>query len=358
MKIMIFTGKFGMGHYSASKAIEEEIKANYKNVNIEIIDIVDYLLPHASKIIYSTFLLLVSKFSSLYNVLNKTAEKYNSTPFSKYICKKLDGLFNKSKPDLIISTLPISTKYLSAYKETTGCDIKLLTYITDLCTHEEWIAPYNDYYFVGSKDTKNELIKKGISKDKVFVTGIPVKQAFKNIQFTEKKKNKKEVLIMGGGFGLIAVSKELLESLNNNENVNTTVITGSNKKLYKKLNNKYKNINIIGYTNEVYKYMEKADILISKSGGITTFEAIHTNTPLYVINPFLLQEKVNAKHIEKEKIGKIIWEKNIDEVKELNKLLNSEKELSNMKEKINVYRKELKNDSLEIVIKNSIRGNI
>ena len=43
MNILILTGKFGMGHYSAAEAIKQEIEENYKdiNVNIKIIDIID-----------------------------------------------------------------------------------------------------------------------------------------------------------------------------------------------------------------------------------------------------------------------------------------------------------------------------
>ena len=50
MNILILTGKFGMGHYSAAEAIKQEIEENYKdiNVNIKIIDIIDYLFPAIS----------------------------------------------------------------------------------------------------------------------------------------------------------------------------------------------------------------------------------------------------------------------------------------------------------------------
>ena len=47
---------------------------------------------------------------------------------------------------------------------------------------------------------------------------------------------------------------------------------------------------IIGYTNEVDKYMKEADLILTKSGGITTFEAIYSETPMYIVTPFLSQE--------------------------------------------------------------------
>ena len=52
-----------------------------------------------------------------------------------------------------------------------------------------------------------------------------------------------------------------------NENIHITLITGKNKKLFYKYNEKYNNLRVVGYTNEVYKYMEKAEIIITKEIG-------------------------------------------------------------------------------------------
>lgn len=55
--------------------------------------------------------------------------------------QKLDQLLYESQADLVISTLPLSSQYISAYKRTTGSTLPLYTYITDLDAHSEWIAP-------------------------------------------------------------------------------------------------------------------------------------------------------------------------------------------------------------------------
>lgn len=45
--------------------------------------------------------------------------------------------------------------------------------------------------------------------------------------------------------------------------------------------------------------MQSSDILISKASGITVFEALYAEIPLYIINLFLLQEISNARYIAK-----------------------------------------------------------
>ena len=52
--------------------------------------------------------------------------------------------------------------------------------------------------------------------------------------------------------------------------------------------------------------MAEADLIITKPGGITTFEAIATRTPLYIIDPYLEQELGNAYFIETNNIGHVV----------------------------------------------------
>ena len=91
---------------------------------------------------------------------------------------------------------------------------------------------------------------------------------------------------MGGGLGMIPFDNNLYQNLNDMENVKVTIITGKNKKIFNKLNGKYSNIEVIGYCDKVHEYMQESDIIISKPGGITLFEAIHSQLPMFVIYPF------------------------------------------------------------------------
>ena len=77
MKVLILTGKFGMGHYSVSEAIKEEINNKDSKIEVKIVDIIDYLMPSASKVIYKSFNTLVTKWSNLYNFISMNNEDIN-----------------------------------------------------------------------------------------------------------------------------------------------------------------------------------------------------------------------------------------------------------------------------------------
>lgn len=344
MNILILTGKFGMGHVKCAEAISEEIHASNADASITTVDVMDYLFPHFSKAIYKGFSLLVTRLPGMYNHLNHAAGKHAGVPMKKAIAAKLDKLMAHTKPDLIISNLPVCSKYISAYKELRVCTQPLFTYITDITVHEEWIADKTDLYFVGDETTKNALVSKGVPAEKIIVSGIPVSRVFKsetcNADYpqnhgsgAEKSESEKvHLLIMGGGLGLIPGGDRLLKILNSEDKLGVTLIAGKNHRLEKRAHRKYANIDVIGYTDKVADYMAKADLIITKPGGITTFEAIASRTPMYIVDPFLEQEMGNARFIESKNIGRVVNSNETDIAADLIKIAGNRILLETMKD--------------------------
>lgn len=354
MKVLILTAKFGMGHYSASSSIEEQLKNTIKDSEVTIIDLFDYTTPHLSKLIYQSFSLLISKASICYNTFYKYTENVNniSKPIlGDYFYKSLKQLIFITKPTVIISTIPYCSQLISYYKEKSGCQLPLITCITDISSHSEWINHQTDCYLVGSPSLQEELIKKGIPQDKIHVMGIPVKLAFKSQSvFRQSHKEHKHLLIMGGGLGLLPKSKKFYQELNSLENIKTTVITGGNKKLFHQLHGKFENIEVIGFTDSVHEYVKQADLIISKPGGITMFEAIHAELPMLIIKPFLQQEIKNANFINYHQLGRIIPKQKISDIHYLSQILNDENDLYQIRQNMKSLKQQLNDSALEKII--------
>lgn len=323
MNILILTGRFGMGHIKAAGAIAEQLRQTADDVRVDTVDFMEFLFPTLSSGIYKGFQLLVSRCSGLYNDLNRIAGRYGDVPMKNALLRKIDRLLALYQPDLIIATLPICGQYISAYKARRCCRIPLYTYITDITVHEEWLSSGTDLYFVGDESTRNALLSRGIPSDKILVTGIPVSQAFHRAGVLKAEAaykvgtqsvEKKHLLVMGGGLGLIPGGLRLLRDLSRSPFLSITLIAGSNQKLAEQVRAACPTVRTLGYTDQVARYMQQADLLITKPGGITTFEAIASRTPLYVVCPFLEQEKGNAHFIENAGIGRVLWDNNSSDV--------------------------------------------
>lgn len=336
MNILILTAKYGMGHYTASTSLKQELEN--ENVQVEVVDFFDIIFPKIKTVIYSVFNFLVSKCSNIYNFFYRFSANSNFAPFNKIIRKRIEKLIDESNADIIISTFPVCTKYISTYKKTNNRKLKLYTYITDIEANKEWLSDEIDMYFVASNETKIQIMENGIPKEKIKVVGIPVRKEFKK-EICIKDKN--EIVVMGGGLGLIPDMDKTLKNLMQNEDIHITLLAGKNQKLFNQYSNKYDNMTIIGYTDEVYKYMKKAQLIITKAGGITLFEAIHSRTPIYIMPPFLSQEIGNAKFIEKNEIGVVVWNKSENVSDDIIQLLKSPDKLEKMRENMQMLKDRL-----------------
>lgn len=347
MNILILTARFGMGHVKAAEAVQEKLGADPRFGKVETVDFIDYLFPHISKKIYSTFNRMVFHNTELYNKAIDATDNVSLLPMKAYISWKIGRLIRQKDADGIIAIFPCCSRYVAAYKEFTGDDIPLYTCITDIHPHNEWIADHTDGYFAGSMETRQQLIERGVSPDRIWVTGIPVRR-----EFTEKSSRRPSeapgsrmadgmpegsafseatqmaegsalceatqmpeapaprILVMGGGLGLASDQEgldRLLSAAARRYGAEVTVVCGSNAERKAELEMEHPEFRTLGFTNEVDCLMRDSDLLITKPGGITLFEAIETGIPLLFIEPELSQEIYNARFAERHGIAKVFW---------------------------------------------------
>lgn len=334
MNVLILTGKFGMGHMTAAKAVGQEILRAAPDAQITTVDIIEYCFPLLKNRIYGWFNFMVHRCAGIYNLLNKLAGRCGCSPLKRATARKIGKLLTECKADFVVSVLPLSSQYVSAYKELTGNSIPLYTYITDIGAHKEWIASNTDCYFVGAEDTKQQLLDAGVPANRIVVSGIPVRQEFKE-KSAERPYENRDILVIGGGLGLIPHADRLFSLLANVPNLRATIITGKNRHLYNMLKRNYPSFRILGYTDHIQDYMRRSDLIITKAGGISTFEAIHMGVPLLIIHPFLMQEQENALYIERQGLGRVVWNKNDKIAQEILDILYTPNELARIKQHMN-----------------------
>ena len=71
MNILILTGKFGMGHWSASMSLRQQLLGEFSQWTVEVIDFPAYAMPNLSEAVYKSFNLVVTYGSHLFNTYYK-----------------------------------------------------------------------------------------------------------------------------------------------------------------------------------------------------------------------------------------------------------------------------------------------
>ena len=351
MKILILTGKFGMGHYSASQSLRLQLLGAFPGSQVEVVDLPAYAIPDASEAIYKAFSLLVTKGSGLYNIYYKATENaaLKARPLLADLFQdKLGQLLWEERPDVVIATHPFCARLVADYKEEVAAELPLVTCITDLSSHSEWLNDATDCYLVGSRDIRDRLAAKGVEPERILVTGIPVKPEFKRSARRDRRDGvERHLLIMGGGLGLLPKKDRFYEELNAMPGVRTTIITGGNQKLYDRLHGRYENIEVVGFTDRVYDYMARADLMLSKPGGITLFETIFSELPILAWEPFLQQERENARFLIRHQIGRIAPKEPEACLEAIARLLTDDIALARMGQNMRRLKGQLEAQSLE-----------
>lgn len=352
MNVLILTGKFGMGHWSASQSLRQQLLEEDPDTTVDVVDFVGYAMPNASEAMYKGFSLLVTHGSSLFNTYYKMTEHMDSEarpPFEWHFLDKLEDLLEETCPDLVIATHPLCAQLVSRYKWETGSALPLVTCITDLSCHSEWLTRGTDCYLVGTPELRELLVEKGVERGRIVATGIPVKSEFKRTP-RRRRGAVRNLLIMGGGLGLMPKKERFYEELDAIPGVKTTIIVGKNEKLRERLEGRYENIQVVGYTDKVYEYMAEADLMLSKPGGITLFESIFSELPLLAWEPFLQQEINNAEFLTRAGIGVIAAKEPEDCLNAIQGLIHNDRALHEISENMRRLKSALEPGSLSRIM--------
>ena len=312
--VLILTAQFGAGHISAANAIRDYILEKYSDCNILIENFIDASVPIMNKPMVKIYENNTKYTPGLYNYyyyFKKSFDPRHDLSHKLYT-PKLTEYILEINPDLIISTFPLAAACVYNFKEKyNDINIPSLTVITDVVDSLEWVYPNTDMYFVPSREIKNRFVQKGIHPSKIKVTGVPISNIF-NIKSKDITPGKYKLLLLGGGRGLFDISESFMYWIDNfvkdyKDILEVTIVTGSNTKLYNNLTEKkpLKNINVLGFVNNMHILLDESDLIITKPGGATLFEAIYTNTPVIVKAPKVGQEIENAKFIIDKGIGLI-----------------------------------------------------
>lgn len=368
MNILILTGRFGMGHWAASQSLRQQLLQGFPDAEIVIEDLPAYALPNAAGLLYKAFNLLVTRGSGLFNTyykLTSLGRPDARPPLEGLFLDKLAELLQQYRPDAVIATHPLCAQMVSRLKEEAArqerqeLDLPLITCITDVSSHPEWINRNTDCYLVPSGEVRESLVRKGVDRARICVTGIPVRQEFRSMRGgsqalrnlcledlcqEEPRPHGHELLIMGGGLGLLPSSRDFYDRLNAIPDTHVTIITGRNKKLYQRLAGQWEKIEVIGYTDRVWEYMSRADMIVTKPGGITLFESIYAQVPIYTWPPALCQEKRNASWLEEKGIGWIAGRENCAE--EIGEILQDGQRLARAAVRMGLLRGQLETERL------------
>lgn len=373
MNILILSASTGGGHMRASKAIESYMLKQDKDINVKIVDSLLYISPILNKTITSGYVYLATKtpklYGKLYDLSNKDRKFSNFvTRINNIFANKLLPLIDDFKPDVIITTHPFPTEMVSRLKLKNEINIPLICIMTDYAPHKAWLSEKVDAYIVANDDMVAKMVAQGVSEEHIYPYGIPVDEVFfeeeeKQLVLEELNldKNLPTILMMAGSFGVANVFDIYANIIDIDLDFQIILVTGKNKKLYNQfeevVGNSPKNTKLIYFTNEINKFMQASDIIITKPGGLTVTEALACNIPMAIFDAIPGQEEENAEFLIKHNMAVRISDGNSCR-EAIVRLLEDNGKLENMKEACKSFDKNDSSKNIFLLLNELIENNI
>lgn len=314
MKVLILSSDTGEGHNSAAKAVQEAFAS--RGVGCDVVDTVSFGGKRPQRIVSGSYNGIVRKMPAAFGAIYKVGDMYSSTriPSPVYFAntlyaKNLHAYIKDNAYDTVLCTHLFAMESLTHIRKKDGISIPCFGILTDYTCIPFFAETKLDEYYVPTEPVRRECISKGMDGERIIPYGIPVSPRFQNKMdrdaardYLAIPKDADVFLIMTGGVGsgnAAAICDRLLKHRKNE--FLAYVFVGRNEEMKETVEKLYHDdpkIRAVAFTEDINIYMNAADVLISKAGGITSTEAAVSGIPLVHTMMIPGCETKNAEYFE------------------------------------------------------------
>jgi UDP-N-acetylglucosamine:LPS N-acetylglucosamine transferase len=336
LRVVILSSDTGGGHRSAAKAIRQHLKslAALQGVSVRV-DIRRVLEE-------STW--LNRQFAGVYNYLLRYQQ-----PWMRYYYQWINWfkpnqswmvllpmwryakrLFQKHPPTLVVSVHPMTQHFYGLMQSFVAPirDVPLVTVVTDpfYGFWQGWACDAVDQYLVASDEARRQLLDYAVPPERILVLGLPVGALFtpapplQRLQLRRTHKIPTDAMVVFfnagfvGGGSVPALYEGVLAQLEMSatlaQAVHVVFLAGKNKSLYQQAlllarQHPSLSVTVLPHTSVMHEWMQLSDVMVSKTGALTTFEALAAGLPLFVdtVHAPMPQEAGTAQFIEARGAG-------------------------------------------------------
>ncbi len=316
-KVMILSVKAGAGHLRAAEALAQVIQEEYPHVELSNIEALEYTNAAFRRSFTSAYNKLASDLPSVWGFIYEQMEKKSAqskakklaTLFDKINSRRILKAVEEFDPDRIICTHYFPAEILASRRRKGRLRAPVFVTLTDYDIHTMWIQDGVDHYFVATGEMEHALRAKGIGSARVSVTGIPLMPVF-SAQYPAKDTMRRRldlrtavptVLVAAGGFGLGHTDEAVAALADAMEDVQVLALSGKNEKLLEGLKraaaSRPGKIVPFGFVTNMHELMAASDLMVTKSGGLTSGECLAMGLPMVILKPIPGQEERNADYL-------------------------------------------------------------
>ena len=308
-RVLVVSGSAGNGHVMAAEAVAEALRTRHPEIDTAHLDALTKVSRWYARTYKWGYLRLVDRHPLLWRSLYEATDRGPSPvvhALTMFSGREFLAACRRWKPHAVVCTHFLAPEVLSRDVRRGRLETEFQVVVTDHDCHRLWVWPGITRFYVASDVVKARLVLQyGVDPARVFVTGIPVRSMFVARQDDAATlarlgldAERPVVLFLTGGFATGDLARSILGVWQERRDAQIVALCGGNERLRRRiaaLPRPAAGVLVpLGFVHRVSVVMSVADLVVTKSGGISTAELAALGKPIVVSGSIPGQEERNA----------------------------------------------------------------
>jgi len=213
------------------------------------------------------------------------------------------------EPEVVISSFPTATALVGSVRRELGADFKSVLVVTDFRAHRHWAQLSADLVFVPSEEAAADLVRFGLPRERVLLSGIPLRREVVAGADPEEVRRafgfdeRPLVLIASGATDAYRAEGEAVRAVAA-LGVPAQVVRFRPGARRERREEGVVTVHTLPAGPDFARVLAAADLVLGKAGGVTVAEALALGKPYLVYKPIPGHEERNALWLEEKGAGR------------------------------------------------------
>jgi len=308
-RVLIATGSAGYGHLRAAEAVAAALRTRHPRLDVAELDALAVSSRLYRAVYRGTYVRLVDRHPILWRALYESTDRRTSALGHALSVVGAASFLRAAlawKPDRIVCTHFLAPELLARATRRGKTAVPFEVVVTDHDAHRAWWYPEASAYSVASDVVKARLVHRyGARPDRVHVTGIPVAASFGQRPDPARVRARlgldparPTVLFLSAGFAAGRFADAIRGLWVDRPDAQVLAGYGTSDRMRRAFDALRRPpggvLHAFGLRPDVPDLMAAADVVVGKSGGISTSECMALGRPLIVSASIPGQEERNA----------------------------------------------------------------
>ena len=295
MRVLILTCNTGGGHNAVAAALAESFRR--LGVSSDTADGLSFISQKASRFVSKWHTRFYRRYPKLYmagymSAENDAESNDRDNPVYRYMARgarRLDRAIQDGGYDAVVCVHVIPAMMMTELRRQHETGPVFCFVATDYTCSPTVGGCTPDICVIPHEELAEEFVSCGIARETLLAAGIPVRAVFRERGDRAAARSElalppegRHIVLMSGSIGcgpMADIAAELEKRMERGDFA--SVLCGSNRQMLYALRRRgFRRVEAVGFTNRVHRYMDSADVLVSKPGGISITEAGTRGTPL------------------------------------------------------------------------------